>query len=340
MGKITTRKLTNRSVAVIATLLVGIFVLGGIWWWMYTNRIVSTDDARVKGTIVAVSAKVNGRIEKVLVSEGDKVEAGQVIAVLEQADLIAQVNQAKANLAITQANLASVAAGRRHQEIAQADAAVLEAKATMENALRNSERDASLYEQGVISVHQRDASETAYRVAKAKYAAAREQLSLNAEGSRQEDIQMAEAQVQKAQAALEAAQLQLNDTTVKAPVSGIVATKSVEVGEIIVAGQQLFNITDPEDVWVGANIEETYIGRVQVGQKVSFIVDAYPDQTLTGAVSEVGAATGSQFSLLSSENSSGNFTKVTQRLPIKIKPDPSEYVLKPGMSVTIKIRVH
>ncbi|MBP2654852.1 MAG: emrA 1 [Firmicutes bacterium] len=336
MNKVTP-KLNNRHVAMIAILLVAIFVAGGIWWWIYASQTVSTDDARVKGTIVAVSAKASGRIEKVLVNEGDNVEAGQVIAVIEKEELAAQVNQAKASLAVAEANLAATIAGKRHQEIAQANAGVLEAKASMENARKNSERDEALFKDGVISAHQNDASSTAYDIAKAKYASAAEALSLSAEGSRQEDIQMAQAQVQKAKAALELVELQLADAFVKAPVSGVVAIKSAEVGEVIAAGQQLFSITNPADVWIGANIEETYIGRVKIGQQVKFTVDAYPGTTFTGQVSEVGPATGSQFALLATENSSANFTKVTQRLPIKIKPEESELVLKPGMSAIIKI---
>ena len=330
-------KLGNRHIIAIIVLLAAILVIGGLWWWIRAGRIVSTDDARVKGTIVAVSAKINGRVEKVLTNEGDNVQAGQRIAIIEEKEFQAQVEQAKANLSMSEAKLAVTLAGNRPQEIAQAGASVLQTRANMENARKNSERDEILYQKGAISVQQRDASKTAYDIAKAQFIAATEQYSLSVEGFRQEDILVAQAQVRLASAALKNAEIQLADTTITAPVSGVIAIKAVEPGEIVAFGQQLFNITNLADVWIGANIEETYIGRVKLGQHVEFTVDAYPGKKFTGQVIEVGPASRSQFALLPAENSSANFTKVTQRLPIKIKAADSEYVLKPGMSAVIDI---
>jgi len=330
-------KLSNRTMLTIIILLAAGLTAGGLWWWIRAGRIVSTDDARVKGTIVAISAKVNGRVEKVLVNEGDNVQAGQVIAVLEQQEFQAQVDQAKANLAMAQAKLAAITAGNRPQEIAQTKASVLQARANLENARKNSERDEALYQQGAVSSQQRDASKTAYDITRAQYMSANEQHSLSAEGSRLEDVQMAQAQVQQAQAALKSAEIQLADTTIKAPVTGVIGLKSVEEGQIVVFGQPLFSIINLNDVWIGANIEETYIGRLKIGNQVDFTIDAYPQKKFSGQIIEVGPASGSQFALLPTENASANFTKVTQRLPIKIKADESAYVLKPGMSAVISI---
>ncbi len=332
-----TAKLTNRHMLIISGLLAALLLAGGLWWWLYSSRVVATDDARVKGTIVAVSGKISGRIEKVVVKEGDNVQAGQILAVLEQQEFAVQVEQAQANLAMAQAKLAATLAGNRPQEIAQANAVALQAKSNLENARKNSERDQTLYLQGAIAVQQRDASRTAFEIAQAQYSAATEQYSLSVEGSRQEDIMIAQAQVQQARAVLKNAQIQLADTTIKAPVAGVVALKSTEDGEIISFGQQLFSISNLADVWIGANIEETYIGRVKVGQQVEFTIDAYPHKRFTGKVIEVGPASGSQFALLPTENTAANFTKVTQRLPVKIQAEESEYVLKPGMSAVIKI---
>jgi multidrug resistance efflux pump len=330
-------KLSNRSMIIIVSLLIGILAAGGIWWWIRSGRIVSTDDARVKGTIVAVSAKVTGRVGKVLVDEGDRVEAGQVIVTLEKEEFAAQVEQAKANLEMAKAKLATVIAGNRHQEVAAANASANQAMANLNNAQKNYDRAESLYKQGAISIQQLDTAKTAADVAEAQYTAAKEQYSLSAEGSRPEDIQVAQAQVKQAQAALTNLEIQLADATVKAPVSGIIALKSVEDGEVVSLGQQLFSITNLADVWINANIEETYIGRIKVDQPVEFTIDAYPGKKFMGHVMEVGSATGSQFALLSTENSSSNFTKVTQRLPIKIKAEESDYILKPGMSAIVTI---
>ncbi len=330
-------KLSNRGMIIIISLLVAILAGGGLWWWIRSARMISTDDARVKGTIVAVSAKVSGRVEKVLVDEGDSVQAGQVIVTLEQQEFEAQVEQAQANLAMAKAKLAAVVAGNRPQEVAETKNAVSQAAANFDNAQKNYERADNLYNQGAISVQQRDAAKTAAAVAQAQYASANEQYSLSAEGSRPEDIQVAQAQVQQAQAALTNAEIQLNDATVKAPVAGVVALKSVENGEVISLGQQLFSIAELDDVWINANIEENYIGRIKVDQPVEFTIDAFPGQKFTGHVMEVGSATGSEFALLSTENSSSNFTKVTQRLPVKIKADETNFVLKPGMSAVVNV---
>lgn len=333
----TSTRLSNRHMVIIVGLLLAVFAAGGCWWWIRAGRIVSTDDARVKGTIVALSAKVNGRIEKVLVNEGDYVKAGQIIAKVEQQEFDAQVEQARANLTMAEAKLAAALAGNRPQEIAQANAVVLQAKANMENSRRNSERDEELYQKGAIAVQQRDASKTTYDIARAQYLSATEQFSLGVEGPRQEDIQVAKALVQQARAALKNVEIQLSDTAIKAPVSGVIALKSVEDGEIVSFGQHLFSISNLSDVWIGANIEETYIGRIKVGKHVEFTIDAYPDKKFTGEVIEVGPAAGSQFALLPTENTSANFTKVTQRFPIKIKAEESDYVLKPGMSAVINV---
>lgn len=330
-------KISNRSMILIVSLLVGILAAGGLWWWIRSGRVVSTDDARVKGTIVAVSAKISGRVEKVLVNEGDTVQAGQIIATLEKQEFEAQVEQATANLEMAKAKLAAVVAGNRHQEVAAANASANQAMANLNNAQKNFERAETLYNQGAISIQQLDTAKTAAEVAEAQYASAKEQYSLSAEGSRPEDIQMAQAQVRQAQAALTNLEIQLANATVKAPVTGTMALKSVEDGEIVSAGQQLFSIANLADVWINANIEETYIGRIKVDQPVEFTIDAFPGKKFTGHVMEVGSATGSQFALLSTENSSSNFTKVTQRLPIKIKADESDYILKPGMSVVVSI---
>lgn len=318
-------------------LLVGV-VVGGGWWWWRSQAVVATDDARVKGTIVHLSAKVAGRVDKVLVKEGDKVEAGQTIAVLEQKELTVQLEQAQAALAAAQAKLAAAKAGNRPQEISQSGAGMAQAAASRDNARKNYERVAALYHKGGVAAQQLDSAKTALDVAEAQYEAAQEGYSLTNEGTRAEDINMLQAQVQEAAAAVKTIQLQLDNTNIKAPTNGIVALKSTEVGEVVTVGQPLFSIADLDDVWIAANIEETHIGKIAVGQDVLFTVDAYPGRKFTGTVVEIGAATGSQFALLPNENTTGNFTKVTQRLPVKIQAAAvDDGVLKPGMSTIVEI---
>lgn len=331
--------ITNRKIALAAVILLITFAAGSIWWWYESGRRVSTDDARVKGTMTTVSAKIAGNVERIMVKEGDVVKRGQLIAVIEKREYENGLKQAKANLAIAKAKLDAAVAGNRPQEIAGANAMAAQGRAAYDNALRNYDRDVSLYRDGAISAMQMDAAETALKDARAAFQALEEKYSLTKEGARKEDIALAEAAVEQAEAAVKNAEILLADTDIIAPGDGTVGQKATEVGEFVSAGVPLFNITDLGDVWIGANIEETEIGKISIGNPVDFTIDAYPGVKFHGTVIESGPAAGSQYALMPMENTTGNFTKVTQRLPIKIQPDPSDSTLKPGMSAQITIYV-
>lgn len=329
----------NRRIWAAGFVLLALFVGGSLWWWVRSGRIVTTDDARVKGTMTTVSAKVAGRARQVLVEEGDRVVAGQVLAVIEREEYENQVARAEANLAMAKARLAEVVAGNRPQEVAQAKVKAMQEKALYENARGNFERDRQLYEQQAISARQMDDARTQMESVRAQYQAAREAYDLSLEGARKETIEVQEAMVGQAQAELENARIALADAVVKAPSGGVIGQKSIELGEYVSAGKPLFNITDLDGVWIGVNIKETEIGKIALGNRAEFTIDAYPGATFTGEVVEAGPAAGAQFALLPTENSAGNFTKVTQRLPIKVRPDASSYVLKPGMSAILSVYV-
>lgn len=330
--------INNRKTIAIVGVVIGLIIAAGGWWWISSSGKIATDDARVKNNIVNVSTKIPGQVEEILVKEGDYVEAGQLIAKIDSSSLQIQVEQAQANLASAQAKLASLQAGNRPQQVAQSQASVEQAAANLDNARKNYERAASLYEEGAMSAQQRDSAQTALKVAQAQYDVAAEGLSLVNEGATDQDRQFAEAQVAQAAAALKNAQLQLSNSAIKAPASGTVAKVSVDPGEMVSVGQALFSTTNPADSWVEVNIEETDIGKVQIGQRVDFKVDAYPGKSFKGEVAEIGAATGSQFALLPSDNASGNFTKVTQRITVRVRViDDGNTVLKPGMSAVVDI---
>jgi multidrug resistance efflux pump len=328
----------NRKGVIIGGAVLALLLIASGWWWISSSGKVSTDDARVKNNIVNVSTKVPGQLEELLVKEGEHVESGQIIAKIDSASLKIQVEQARANLASAQAKLASLQAGNRPQQVAQSEATVEQAAANLDNARKNYDRVESLYEDGALSAQQRDAAQTALKVAQAQYDAAAQGLSLVSEGATEQDRQYAEAQVAQAAAALKNAELQLDNSVIKAPIAGIVAKAPVDPGEMVSVGQTLLSITNPADAWVEVNIEETDIDKVQVGQRVNFEIDAYPGKSFKGEIVEVGAATGSQFALLPSDNASGNFTKVTQRITVKVKViDNSNVELKPGMSAVVDI---
>ncbi|WP_425059303.1 Colistin resistance protein EmrA [Sporomusa carbonis] len=314
--------------------------VGGGWWWYENTRYVSTDDARVGGTIVSVSPKIAGRITELLVKEGDRVKAGQIVAKIDPRDILAQKAQAEAALAAAKAHYEELTAGSRPQEIEQARSQAQQARANLDNAQKNYERVQKLYQEGAVSASQLDNADTAYQVAREALSAAMEKANLVEAGSREESIRAAAAQVKQAEAALEAANVMLDNTTVVSPVDGTVAVKSANAGEVVSAGQSIVTIADLNDVWVSARVEETKIGKIKVGQEVEYTVDGYGDHKFTGTVYEIGSATNSVFALIPTENSSGNFTKVTQRIPIKITvPQDSGFVFRPGMSVYIKIHV-
>lgn len=339
-------------VLLIVFLLVG--AAGGGYWWYLSTKYVSTDDARISGTIVSVSAKIPGRIIEVLVKEGEQVKRGQVVARIDAREVAAQKTQAQAAVLVAQAKYEELVAGSRPQEIGQARAGVDQARAgvdqaraNLDNAAKNYNRMQELYSQGAISSSQIDNAQTAYTVAKEAVRASQEgvnaagdKLDLSIVGNREEAIRAAAAQIKQAEAAFEAVSVLGDYTSIIAPVTGTVALKSVNPGEVVAAGQPLFSIVDLSDVWVNARIEETKLAKVKVGEKVEYTIDGYPNQTFEGEVYDVGTAANSVFALIPTENASGNFTKVTQRVPVKITlPKDGNLVFRPGMSAIIKIHI-
>ena len=322
--------------------VLGLFLFAGIaggGWWLYqTTKYVSTDDARIAGNIYNVSAKIPGRVAEVLVSEGDTVEAGQVLARLETKEIMAQKAQAEAALAAARARWDEVTAGYRPEEIRQAQAKLDQARANLVNLTRNYERAEKLFKDGAISATQRDAAETAYLVGRDAVTAAEQQYNLVVTGNREEVIRAAAAQVKQAEANLQAANIAYENSIITSPVSGTIALKSVNPGEVVAAGQPLFSVTDLKDVWVNVRVEETKIGRIKIGQRVDYTIDGYPGETFTGKVYEIGSAANSVFALIPNENASNNYTKVTQRIPIKVSlPQGTPFVFRPGMSAVVKI---
>jgi len=330
----------NKNIITILGVIVLSVLAGAGWYWYYTTRYVSTDDARISGTIVSVSSKVSGKVAQLLVAEGDAVKVGQVLARIDPQDIFAQKAQAEATLAAARANYEQLINGTRPQEILQVRAAVEQARASLENAAINNRRMQQLYSGGAISAAQRDSAQTALQVAQESYNSASQALDLAVTGSREETIRAAAARVKQAEAALMAVAQTYGDTTIVSPVDGIVALKSANPGEVVVMGQPLFSVIDSNDIWVNARIEETYIGKLKVGQLVKYTVDGYPGRTFYGKIYDLGNAASSVFALLPAENSSSNFTKVTQRIPIKITlPADSGVHFRPGMSVVIKIHL-
>jgi len=308
----------------------------GVRQWLFSRSHVSTDNAQIEGDVVPVLPRVSGFVAEVRVKDNQRVRAGETMIVLDDRDLAARLAQTEADLAVAQA--AVHASGRDGQAVAQLAAArAMEADA--EAAAWKADADLARYQslagQNVISPQELDAAQAASRGANAKLEAAHEQVRAAAAG-----ITSASARIASARAARDQAALQLSYTRLVAPASGIVSRKNVEVGQLVQVGQPLMSVVPIDDVWVVANLKETEVQNVTAGQRVVLRVDSYPGRTFRGTVESMSPASGARFSLLPPDNATGNFTKVVQRIPVRIRIDGAQdprHVLRPGMSVNVVI---
>ncbi len=245
------------------------------------------------GAEVRVGSRIPGRVEQLAVQVGDRVRAGQTIARLEQNDLRAAVEKARADLAAAEARLATVRNGARTQELQTAEAALRQAEANRLLAQVNLDRYRSLYQDGGIALQVVDTAARDYDVALAQVRAAREQLSLTREKYTAEDLRYAEAQVEQARAALRIAEANLGYANITAPMGGVVASVSTQQGETVTSGSAaaqaptFVTIIDLSRLQVDAYVDETDIGKVRVGQEATFGVDAYPDREFRGKVTAI-----------------------------------------------------
>jgi macrolide-specific efflux system membrane fusion protein len=245
------------------------------------------------GAEVKVGSRIPGRVDQLAVQVGDRVTAGQVIARLEQDDLLAAVEKARADLAAAEAKLATVRNGARPQEIQAAEAAIRQAEANRLLAQVNLERYRALYQDGGIALQVVDTAARDYDVAAAQVRAAREQLSLTRDKYTPEDLQYAEAQVGQSRAALRIAEANLGYATITAPMSGVVASVSTQQGETVTSGSAasqaptFVTIIDLNRLQVDAYVDETDIGKVRLGQEAAFSVDAFPDKEFSGKVTAI-----------------------------------------------------
>jgi membrane fusion protein (multidrug efflux system) len=355
-----------RKIVILSIL--GILVLVGALWGFRTivfyEHHATTDDAQLDGNINPVLSRVSGYVQEVLVSDNQPVKPGDVLVKIDTADLQAKVDQEQASLLNAQAAVsvaeAAVASARSTAVGAQAkvssnQADVTAAHSRAQQAAADVARYKQLHAKEEISQQQYDAAVTAAEAARANTDAARattESSRATAQASSSQieaatrQVAAARAQVAQHQAALEAARLQLSYAVIKAPVAGFISKKNVEVGQFVQAGQPLLAIVQQgnvqNDLWVSANFKETQLARMRPGQTAEIEVDAYSGTTFHGRVESLAAATGARFSLLPPDNATGNFTKVVQRVPVKIvftdPPDPKR-PLRVGMNVNVTVNL-
>jgi membrane fusion protein (multidrug efflux system) len=298
----------KKRIFIPVLLLVFAAIAVAIYWYAFLRGFVSTDDAYVDANQVAVSAKILGRITELKAAEGDTVRLDQLLVQLDDSDLLAQAAEEKENISLD----------RESVSLAQVN---------LQRAETDFHRTTDLYKDSVVSWDQYDLAKKAYELASARY-------------------KIALAQVATAKAKLAVIQTQLQNTQIASPMSGVIAKKWVMPGDVVQPGQPIFTIYDLQNVWVTANFEETKVSSIRPGDPTQISVDAYPGITFEGRVTLMGAVTASQFSLIPPNNASGNFTKVTQRVPVKISIDrrmnadkPEPVALLPGMSAVVKVQV-
>ena len=339
------RRLIVRSAMAAAALVVlGGGSVAGVHYWTVGRFQVSTDDAYVKADSTIVAPKVAGYIAQLLVDDNQPVKAGQVLARIDDRDFRTALDQASATVEAATASVANLDAQITAQgsAIRQADAAVTASTASLGLAQRNDQRRQEMAKIGYGSVEQADGASTDAK----EQGATQQRLRAAAVAARQQiavltsQRQLMQAQLAHAEAAKRQAALNLSYTNIIAPVDGTVGARSIRVGQYVQAGNQLMAIVPLQRVYVVANFKETQLTHVVAGQPVDMVVDTFPDDDLRGRVDTLAPASGMEFSLLPPDNATGNFTKIVQRIPVKIvfpASGPLAGQLRPGMSVNVSI---
>jgi membrane fusion protein (multidrug efflux system) len=317
-------------------------VLGGATWygydyWTVGRYLVSTDDAYVKADNTTIAPKVSGYLTDVKVGDNERVTAGQVLARIDDRDFTVALDQAKADVSAAQAALASKQAQLDVQQavIAAAKATVDVDTATKTFALQENKRYTDLAATGFGSVQNAQAAQS--RNAGAEAAIQRDTANLASALKQVEllkaEIAQAAAAVARATALEKQAELNLGYTTISAPIDGVVGNRTLRTGQFVQAGTQLMSLVPASGAYVVANFKETQLTHVGKGQAVDLEVDMFPGQIVHGHVDSLAPASGQEFALLPPDNATGNFTKVVQRIPVKIALDDTSIALRPGMSV-------
>lgn len=348
-----------------ALLMIGLCIALASCYWMYQRYIhVYTDDARIAADMIDISSKSSGLLTDLKVSTGENVSTGDSIALIDSREVQLKIQELQSNLAAIDADyntqlamikmvekLTTSALDSAKSQKTVSEATLLSAGSELEFRTNEWRRAQLLREKKMLSQQNWESAQALYRQANQNRQAAvgsvaTTQAKLVEAQAGQSQLNILEGDLIKLQhqrSALEMKlkqqQIQVQDFNITVPKSGIVDKIFVDTGEFIQPGRRILLMHDPNKVWVSANIKETQIRHIQIGQYVEVTVDAYPDKLFQGEVIRIGDSATSLYSLLPSTNPSGNFTKVTQRLPIKIAVKQEDNLLKPGMMVEVAINV-
>lgn len=357
------RMWTVIRIAVLVLVLAAIAVWAS-QWVRDSLLYVHETDARIKADMIEVSSRVGGLISEFAGAEGDPAPPGHVIARLDDRDASLRLKELAAERAALEAE-----ARRLDAEITMVDdmsgsrlrserSRVAAARALVESfdyqhkfAEAEFRRAEKLRAKGVTSARALEEARTAWLTAQQELLRARAQVATaeselgEASAARREIAVLQERRLQlehrlaEVDVRIDRQRTDISDRIIVSPINGLISRTFAAIGEYVQPGQRIAQVYNPDDVWIEANIRETDVGRVQLGQVVEFTVDAYPDESFQGVVTRIGYAATSQFSLLPTNNPSGSFTKITQRLPVKIALSGIDHRLRPGMMVEVNIRV-
>ena len=330
----------------IIAIIVLVLAFFGIRALLHSWKYESTDNAQVESRAIPVIARVAGYIDSLRVDDYGKVAAGEALITIDPEELRLSLVQAQAEWQNAQADMANAQAALlnagANKRVASANADVQRTR--KEKAFADLTRDEALFKEGAITQKQLDDSRSTHESASKQYTANAEQVNYAST-----QVSIAQAQIQKInalietrKAAVDQAKLKLSYCSIKAPAAGRIGKLSLEVGQYVQPGQTLFTIVNDEKYWIVANFKETQIEKMKEGQEVEITLDGYRHTPIKGKVSSFSLATGAKFSLLPPDNSTGNFVKVTQRVPVKIEIDKAEdykHILKAGLSVDVEVKV-
>lgn len=329
------------NLIIVALLLSGAYLV--IDNFVHFGQVEHTDNAHVRQHITPVNTRVQGFIKEFCFKEFQPVKKGDTLVVIEDTEFRLRLAQAEADLVRAEAGSRATTSGMTTTQthIGVTEAGIEEARVRMENARREEERYARLLQEDAVTPQQYDQVHTAYLAAQARHEQMqRQRQSLSSVKTEQgHHLSQNAAAVQVARAAVDLARLQLSYTVIVATADGVVGRKEIHEGQLVQPGQTMVDIVDSSDLWVVANYRETQMQHIAVGSKVKVTVDAIPGVEFEGTVESISEATGSAFSIIPQDNATGNFVKVEQRLPVRIRLADHEALprLRAGMNAECEV---
>lgn len=341
----------HRSKKIISYIVTIAVIAVAIAWvcmkFIHIGNVEFTDNAQIQQQIVPVNSRVQGYIKEIRFSEFEPVKKGDTLVIIDDADMRLRVAQAKADYqnALAGRNVADKSVGVASANVAVTEASIAEAKVLMEMAATDFERYHKLLEQDAVTRQQYDAVKTDYAAKKARYEMLSRQRSATSSvvAETRQRISQNEAGIELAKALLETAELNLSYCVITAPCDGYASRKEIQTGQLVQPGQTLLDLVDSSELWIIANYKETQLQHISEGSEVDIKVDAIPGVVFSGRIKSISKATGASLSILPQDNSSGNFVKVRQRVPVRIELTPDNDVhdmqrMRAGMNVECEVK--